>query len=146
MDRRHFISVGGLLCAGFPLLGGATFSAEAATKAAVKVYEYTFIKSIDPKPDDVIKSIIVNWFAIDEIAVKQGLMSNYAVFEVPTETEPWNVVVAVGYPTEKGYEDIVQEFEKIRSRHKSVLINDKACRELGRVVGSRKFFPRGGSK
>lgn len=70
-------------------------------------------------------------------------MSSYQVFESPAEDDSWNVVVAVGYPTAKGYEAIAEKFEEIRKKHRKVLIGGKDLKELGKIVGSRKFYPRG---
>jgi hypothetical protein len=142
MNRRNFLTISGLIGVAFPAL----FLTSASAKTRIKVYEYTFLKSLDPKPDNLIRFIVVNWFAMDKIAVKKGLMVEYSVFEAPDESDSWNVAVAVGYPTENGYQAITDEFEKIRQKHQKVLIDGKDLKELGKVVGSRKFYPRATSK
>ncbi len=110
---------------------------------SVKVYEYTFIKSLESKPDKAIEYIVKNWFALDKIAAEQGLLLEYNVFEAGAdEKAEWNIVVSVGYPTERGYEAIVEEFGKIRQQHKKVLVDGKEFKDLATIVGSRKMFPK----
>lgn len=142
MKRRNFLTLTG--AAGLGL--SAVFADKTSAKTRAKVYEYTFLKSVDAKPDALLKFIAENWFAMDKIAVKKGLMVSYSMFEVSGNAGDWNVVVAVGYSTEKGYEAIAAEFEKIRQQHKKVLIEGKDLRELGKIVGSQKFFPRTSSE
>lgn len=142
MNRRNFLTIGGF----FGLTLPALFSTNAAAKTKVEVYEYTFLQSFAEKPDDLIRFIVANWFAMDKIAVKKGLMVDYAVFETPDESATWNAATAIGYPTANGYQDIAAEFEKIRLKHKKVLIDGKDLKDLGKIVGSRKFYPRTASK
>lgn len=122
----------------------AAFAQQTPTsQKAVKVYEYTFLKSLDPKPDKAIEYITKNWFAQDKIAAEQGLLLEYHVFEAEAdEKADWNIVVAVGYPTERGYEAIVEEFGKIRQQHKKILVDGKELKDLATIVGSRKLFPK----
>ncbi len=142
MNRRNFLTFSGLIGLALP----AVFLTRASAKTQIKVYEYTFLKSLDSKPDSLIRFIVANWFAMDKIAVKKGLMVEYSMFETPDEADSWNVAVAVGYPTENGYQAIAEEFEKIRQKHQKVLIDGKDLKELGKVVGSRKFYPRATSR
>lgn len=112
-------------------------------KATVKVYEYTFIKSLEAKPDKAIEYIVKNWFALDKIAAEQGLLLEYNVFEADAEEkEEWNIVVAVGYPTEQGSDAIMEQFNTIRQQHKKVLVDGKEFKDLAKIVGSRKMFPK----
>jgi hypothetical protein len=109
----------------------------------VKVYEYTFIKSLEAKPDKAIEYIVKNWFALDKIATEQGLLLEYNMFEANAEEKAeWNIVVAVGYPTEQGSDAIMEQFNKIRQQHKKVLVDSKEFKELATIVGSRKMFPQ----
>lgn len=136
MYRRDFLAFGGFVGFGLP-----TFL-PTETKQLVKVYECTFLKSFDQQPDKLIRFLTENWFAMDKIAVEQGLIVNYSLFESPDDAEGWNVLVLVGYPSQTGYQAITQEFEKIRHKHQKVLIDGKDLKDLGKIVGSRKIYPR----
>lgn len=109
----------------------------------VQVYEYTFIKSHDAKPEKAIEYIVKNWFAMDKLAAEKGLLVEYNVFEANADAKAeWNIVVAVGYPTERGYEAIAEEFTAIRQQHKKILVDGKDFKDLATIVGSRKMFPK----
>ncbi len=142
MQRRSFLALSAIA---LPQFTPPVYAPQEAP-SGVKVYEYTFLQSLAPKPDAAIEYITKNWFVMDEIAVKQGLMLNYSLFEASAESENWNIVVAVGYPTEQGYEAIVKEFEAIRKQHTKVLVNGKDLSGLAKIVGSRKLIPRVQSK
>lgn len=137
-----FILAISLISVGIP--HRATFAQEQSpTKKTVKVYEYTFIKSLEAKPDKAIEYIVKNWFALDKIAAEQGLLLEYNVFEASVEEKvEWNIVVAVGYPTEQGSDAIMEQFNKIRQQHKKVLVDGKEFKDLATIVGSRKLFPK----
>jgi hypothetical protein len=105
--------------------------------------EYTFIKANLGQREALKASIIANWFAMDDIAIARGQMAAYELFE-SDEDPAWDVVVAVTYKNAGGYAAIASEFEKIRKVHKSVLIDGKQFRDLGRIVMSRKLYSRYG--
>lgn len=68
MNRRKFLISGGAVGLSLPMI----FSAKTSAKTTAAVYEYTFLKSSDAvKPDDLIRFIVANWFAMDKIAVKK---------------------------------------------------------------------------
>jgi hypothetical protein len=105
-----------------------------------RAVELTFLKS-NPGDRERLKQFIAsNWFAMDAIAVKQGLMSAYTILDAGDETGDWNLIVKVTYPNEKGYDGIQEEFNKIRQAHKTVLVDGKGLRDLGRIVSSKKTF------
>lgn len=96
MDRRAFLLSTGAA-------GVAVITADGqvrATSVHVRVYEYTFLKSVDAKPDALLEFIVKNWFAIDKIAVEKGIIVNYQLYEAKDQ-EDWNVAVAVGYANDK---------------------------------------------
>jgi hypothetical protein len=105
--------------------------------------EYTFIKANLGQREALKAAIIANWFAMDDIAIARGQMATYELFE-SDEDPAWDVVVAVTYKNAGGYAAIASEFEKIRKEHKSVLIDGKQFRDLGKIVMSRKLYSRYG--
>jgi hypothetical protein len=119
------------------VFANASASSAQENKRAV---EFTFIKSLPGKREQLVKFIDANWFAMDSIAVKQGLMRGYRMLDSGDDAEPWNIVVMVTYPDAGGYEAIKTKFEEIRKAHTKVLIDGMDFRELGRVVESRKLL------
>ncbi len=114
------------------LLAGA---APAARPTLVE--EWTFLKSLDPDPAKLIAFIEANWFAMDRIAVAEGLFNSYALYRAEDEGD-WNLAVVVGYPDAAGSAAILDRFNAIRAAHKPVLIDGKRLADLGRITGNRK--------
>lgn len=82
--------------------------------------------------------LVKNWFAMDSIAVKQGLINDYELIEnLNTESDvSWDYIVAVEYFTKNTYADITEAFEKIRASHKTIKINGLTFPEVAKVVKS----------
>lgn len=118
---------------------GATLPAAgaAADSRPTLVEEWTFLKSLDPDPARLIAFIEANWFAMDRIAVAQGLFNSYALYRAEDEGD-WNLAVVVGYPDSQGSAAILDRFNAIRAGHQTVLIDGKGLAQLGRITGSRK--------
>ena len=109
---------------------------------ATRAVELTFLKSLPGERDNLRQFIEKNWFAMDAIAQKQGLMAAYTVLDSGSDEGAWNLLVAVTYHTPQGYEGILDAFERIRSAHKTVLIEGKSIKDLGRIVDSKKLQER----
>ena len=119
----------------------ATASTQAAAAMKTKrAVEYTYLKSLPGERENLKRFISANWFAMDAIAVSQGLMVSYQLLDTGSDDGPWNVVVAVTYPNSLGYGGIVPQFEKIRRAHQTVLIDGKGMRDLGKVIETRPLF------
>ena len=121
---------------------------ETQAQAATKVVPRTLLKANPGEREALAKFIIANWFAMDAVAVSQGLFTSYRLLENPAADESWDLVVEVGYPTAEGYDDPATRagFDAIRAAHTTVLIDGKSLRELGRIVGSERLSYRAGSK
>jgi hypothetical protein len=111
---------------------------EAVTDHVVAV-EYTFLKSHPGQRDALSRFIVANWFAMDDGAIARGQIRSYQLLD-DEKGEDWDVVVAVTYHNRSGYEGIAGEFEKIRQAHRTVLVDGKTLRDLGRIVSSRKLL------
>jgi hypothetical protein len=118
---------------------GASVAAPTAAKAK-RAVEYTYLKSLPGERENLKRFITANWFAMDAIAVSQGLMVSYQLLDTGNDDGPWNVVVAVTYPNSLGYSSIAPQFEKIRRAHQTVLIDGKGMRDLGKVIETRPLF------
>jgi hypothetical protein len=123
----------------FHLTAAANNTQALVEKRSVAV-EYTFLKSHPGERDALKKFIIANWFKMDAIAAERGLMSSYEVLDSGDDAEPWDVMVAVTYMNRAGYEGIAAEFEKIRRDHKTMPIDGKGFKDLGKIVASRKLY------
>lgn len=127
----------GVLTAGAALL---PMSAAAATMVApARLFEWTFLKSHAADPAALAAFIRANWFAMDQKAVRRGLMTGYGL-QVATDPGDWNVVVMVGYPNPRGYAGIAPAFDEIRRAHVMV---DGPLSKHGRIVAARKLLPDG---
>lgn len=134
----------GLILLTAPCLVSATAAAEdppgtidATRRVAV---ELTFLKAHPGERARLVRFIEDNWFAMDRIAVAQGLMRDYRVLDTGSDDGPWNVLVEVTYTDERGYAGIADAFERIRAAHRTVTIDGKGLRELGAIVESRQTF------
>lgn len=121
---------------------------EAQAPAATKVVQRTLLKANPGQREALAQFIVANWFAMDKVAVSQGLFTGYRLLENPVADDSWDLVVEVGYPTAEGYDDPATRagFDAIRAAHTTVLIDGKSLRELGRIVGSERLSYRAGSK
>jgi hypothetical protein len=118
---------------------GVSVAAPTVSKAK-RAVEYTYLKSLPGERENLKRFISANWFAMDAIAVSQGLMVSYQLLDTGSDDGPWNVVVAVTYPNSLGYSGIAPQFEKIRRAHQTVLIDGKGMRDLGKVIETRPLF------
>jgi predicted SnoaL-like aldol condensation-catalyzing enzyme len=105
-----------------------------------RAVELTFIKSTPNQRELLKQFIIANWFAMDQVAVANGLMTSYSLTDTGTDDGTWNVLVTVVYKNEAGYEGIKDAFEVIRRQHATVLVQGKALRDLGSIVDSKRTF------
>lgn len=97
----------------------------------------TYLRAQPGKRAALIAYIERNWFAMDRIGVAQGLFTDYSLLE-RTEDEPadWDVIVAVGYPTDQGHDapGVAEAFKKIRAAHVEVKIEGQSLADLGAIV------------
>lgn len=140
---RFIFAVPMLVFAAAPtaLLAAETPSSQDVSHAT-RAVELTFLKSLPGERDNLRQFIEKNWFAMDAIAQKQGLMAAYTVLDSGSDEGMWNILVAVTYHTPQGYEGILDAFERIRSAHKTMLIDGKSIKDLGRIVDSKKLQER----
>lgn len=110
----------------------------AAEPAAV---EWTFLKSKPGKREALRQFILANWFAMDERAVREGLMRSYRLLDSGNEDGPWDLAVEVEYFDARGYEGIKPRFDAIRAEHVMRPVDGQMLPDLGSVVGSRRLFP-----
>lgn len=113
-----------------------------------RAVEMTFLLSAPGQRENLKRFIVLNWFAMDHIAKEQGLMQAFTVMDTGSDEGPWNLLVSVTYMDERGYAGIAPAFEKIRSMHRTVPVEGKTLRELGKIVESRKLLedPRHGTR
>ena len=136
IDRRDVLKFGALAAAvGLAGAGRAQLPAQGP-----RAVELTFLKSKPGQRGQLKRFIVLNWFAMDQIAKDQGLMSAFTVLDTGTDQGPWNVLVSTTYMDERGYPGIEEAFEKIRRAHTTVLVDGKGLRELGSIVDSKRLF------
>lgn len=132
--RRETLALG--------LLLSASGAAQASPASRTRLWELTYLKSMDPDPAHLISFIERNWFVMDAQAVQQGLMTAYTL--LAGEDPDWNLICAVGYPDDRGYAGISKRFEAIRAAHRTVLVDGRGLKELGRITGQRRLQPVAG--
>lgn len=133
LKRRHLL----IAVASLSVSAAAAGAPEREPRRAV---ELTFLKSTPGNREHLKKFIVLNWFAMDRIAREQGLMHAYTVLDSGSDDGPWNVLVSVTYRDEQGYSGIAEAFERIRSAHRTVLVDGKTLKDLGTIVESRKLY------
>lgn len=122
-------------------LGSCATTAGASPALETKAYGLTFLRSLDPNPDDLCAFIEANWLVMDAAAKAQGLMTEYSLERLDAADAEWNVLVRVGYPDPQGYAAIAERFEVIRRAHVTTPINGKTLAQLGRIVRSVTVRP-----
>ncbi len=100
----------------------------------------TFLKSLPGQREALKKFVVLNWFAVDEIAVQRGLMAAYSIMDTGSDDGAWNLVVKDTWTDIKGYPAVAEEFLKIGKTRETVLVDSKNFRELGAVVDSKNLI------
>lgn len=99
------------------------------------IWTFTYLKAQENQKANLKIYLEKNWFAMDRIAVKQGLLSQYELYEnKSSESRDWDYIVAVEYRTPEGYDAVAKEFEAIRAGHKVTKVNGLGMKELGSIV------------
>lgn len=104
-------------------------------------WTYTYIKAKNQQKERLKQFIVKNWFAMDSMAVRQGLFNDYRLMENTDTAEKaeWDIIVAVEYYTRGTYDDIKEAWQPIRAAHEKVLINGLDFPELGSIIRSEKL-------
>ncbi len=135
-----------LLCAGQAFASNQPLASSQSN--AQRAVELTFLKAHPGQREQLKQFIVLNWFAMDKAAREQGLMHAYTLMDTGSDEGAWNLLVSVTYTNELGYPGIAEAFERIRSAHRTVLVDGKGLRELGAIVDSRRLLehPAHGSR
>ena len=101
-------------------------------------WTYTYIKAKEGRKSDLKEILIKNWFAMDSMAVVQGLIHDYELIENTSsnESSDWDYIVAVEYYTKNTYADISAQFETIRNEHETIKVNGLLFPDAGKVIKS----------
>jgi predicted SnoaL-like aldol condensation-catalyzing enzyme len=111
--------------------------AGASEKRAVSL---TFLKAAPKQREQLKQFIILNWFAMDKIAVAQGLLDSYSISDTGSDDGAWNVLVTTTYKNAAGYDGIKEAFDVISRQHITVPVEGKVLRDLGEIVDSKDTF------
>jgi hypothetical protein len=116
-------------------------AAEAASPAA-RAVTITYLKSTPGKLAQLERYVRANWFAMDAIAVRDGLFVSYEWLDTGDDSSPWNALVVVTYADEKGFEGIAERWVPIKAAHEERRPDDLGMEELGRVLETKTLFER----
>ncbi len=115
-------------------------------------WTFTYLKAATGQKDNLKDFLKKNWFAMDSIAVRQGLFNDYELIEnINTEGSlTWDFIVAVEYFTVGAYADIAEKWQVISKAHQIVNVNGLSFKDLGEIVKSEtvqkksdvKYIPR----
>ncbi len=130
-----------ILCTLAAATGCQTSATRESSTNSPAAVEWTFLKAKPGKREALRTFIITNWFAMDERAVREGLMRSYRLLDSKTDDGPWDLAVEVEYFDERGYEGIKERFDAIRAEHVVQPVDGNVLRDLGAVVGSRRLYP-----
>ncbi|OYQ37874.1 hypothetical protein CHU93_00295 [Sandarakinorhabdus cyanobacteriorum] len=139
---RLTLWVFGMTLAG-SISASAIAGAAAAEPATTRVVTLTYLKSAPGRLAQLERFVRANWFAMDAIAVRQGLFLDYRWFDTGSEDGAWNAIVMVTYRDEKGFEGVAPRWAPIQSAHRTVLPDGFAFAQLGRVVENRNLIEHG---
>jgi hypothetical protein len=120
----------------------AVTAAERGSATTSRVVTLTFLQSQPGRLAQLESFVRANWFAMDKLAVEQGLFVSYEWWDTGSDEGPWNAIVTVTYGDEKGFEGIQQRSGSIRSAHKELRPDGLGMKELGRVLETKNLFER----
>jgi len=104
-------------------------------------WTYTYIKAKEGQRENLKEFLEKNWFALDSIAVQQGLFNDYRLIrnnDTALDTK-WDYIVAVEYFTRGTYADIEAGWLKIKQNHKTTPVAGKTFLDLGSIVDSQEL-------
>lgn len=138
---RHLLQYAALVALGFLLIASPVSAAHNSHKTELSFWTLTYLKAKPNQGERLTSFLEKNWLELDRIAAEKKLIKQYRlVRNIKTneryDERAWDVVVAVEYNNELLYNGIHEEFETIRSRHKTVLIDNLNFNELGAIVKS----------
>lgn len=119
-----------------PLLLAATLASPQTV-----VVEQTYLKAAPGQTEQLRRFVEANWFALDALAVKEGIFTGYRLLG-PTEPSPdWDFLVAVGYPQASGFDDPAtqRKWAAIKLGRKDIPIDGKTLKDLGRIVRTERL-------
>jgi hypothetical protein len=101
-------------------------------------WTFTYLKAVNGQKDNLKHFLKKNWFAMDSIAVRQGLFNDYELIENINKEDSltWDFIVAVEYFTVGTYADIAEKWQAISKAHQTVYVNGLGFRDLGKIVKS----------
>jgi hypothetical protein len=135
---------GGSAMLGLAAAPTATVANEELSSATgrARVVTLTYLQAKPGRLAQLERFVRANWFAMDEIAVQQGLFVSYEWLDAGSDEGPWNAIVMVTYNDEKGFDGIQQRWVPIQSAHKEVRPDALGMRDLGQVLETRKVLER----
>lgn len=132
----------GLVASGGPAQASPAAGAPSREAAAARVVTQTYLKSQPGRLAQLERFVRANWFAMDALAVQQGLFVDYGWLDSGIDEGPWNAVVVVTYNDDKGFEGIQPRWAAIQAAHQEVRPDGLGLRDLGRVLETRNLFER----
>lgn len=146
ISRRTALSIAaiplGLSARGTAASTGRLAVEQPGETPAARVVTHTYLKSQPGRLAELERYVRSNWFAMDAIAVQQGLFVRYEWLDSGTDEGPWNAIVMVTYNDEKGFDGIRPRWAEIRAAHKEVRPDGLGMKELGRVLETRNLLER----
>jgi Putative lumazine-binding len=117
-------------------------AADRACATTSRIVTLTFLQSQPGRLAQLERFVRANWFAMDEVAVKQGLFVSYEWLDTGSDEGPWNAIVTVTYVNDCGFEGIQQRWASIRAAHQEQRPDGLGMKELGRVLETKSLFER----
>lgn len=125
-------------------LGGLALAAtsDGHASAGARAVTLTFLQSRPGQLALLERFVRANWFAMDEVAVQQGLFVAYEWLDTAGDDGPWNAIVVVTYQDRNGFVGIRDRWALIKAAHDEVRPDGLPMKDLGRVVDSKTLFER----
>lgn len=95
----------------------------------------TYLKAKPNQGDNLLHFLEKNRLELEQISTERKLIKQYQLLHnTEAERQYWDVVVAVEYGHEILYDGLHEDFELIRNRHRTILIDTLNFKELGEIV------------
>ncbi len=140
-------AVGLLLLSGFASPNAITADELAPTVVRAcdsprRAVSRSYIQAVPGQKERLKTFIKANFFAIDALAVQQGLMYSYALLEKvdSSDPRPWDLMLVDAWCDEHGLEVVAGLFTKITEAHQTVPIDGMFFDDLGTFIGSESVI------
>jgi hypothetical protein len=141
--RSSFAAFTAFLVLGTPKATAQTIVTQSdQAPATTRRVTITYFKAKPGRLAALERYVRANAFAMDEIAVRQGLFVSYEWLDTGTDDGVWNALITTTYRDAEGFGGVEHLWAPIRAAHREVRPDGLGMKDLGAVVEGKDLFER----